>query len=92
MEAIGDSGSGLGSDSDSGSRSGISTSMTNSGEDPLGEALAGLVSGWELRAVAEAVGIAMAMAIAIAITIIVRSMYICFRIVALTWNLDGLQV
>jgi len=66
--------------------------MTNSGEDPLGEALAGLVFGWELRAVAEAVGIAMAMAIAIAITIIVRSMYICFRIVALTWNLDGLQV
>ena len=92
METIGDSGSGLGSDSDLGSRSGISTSMINSGEDPLGEALAELVSGWELRAVAEAVGIAMAMAVAVAvvITVVVGSMYACFGTVALTWNLDGL--
>ena len=92
LEAIGGSGSGSGSDSDSGSRSGISTSMTDSGEDPLGEALAGLVSGWELRAVAEAVGIAMAMAIAVAVAVVVGSICACFGIVALTWNLDGLQV
>jgi len=41
---------------------------------------------------AEAVNIAMAMAITIAITIIIRSIYTYFRIVALTWNLDSLQV
>ena len=86
MEAIGGFGSGSGSDSDSGSRSGISTSMTDSGEDPLGEALAGLVSGWELRVVAEIMGITMTIAI------VVRSMYTCFEIVTLIWNLDGLQV
>jgi len=42
--------------------------------------------------VAEAVGIAMAIAIAITIAIVIRSIYTCFRIVALTWNLDGLQI
>ena len=66
--------------------------MTDSGEDPLGEALAGLVSGWELRAVAEAVGIAMAMAVTIVVAVVVGSMCTCFGTVALTWNLDGLQV
>jgi len=60
--------------------------MTDSGEDPLGEALVGLVFGWELRAVAEAVGIA------IAIAVVVGSMCTCFGTVVLTWNLDGLQV
>jgi len=64
--------------------------MTNSGEDPLGEALAGLVSGWELRTVAEAVGIAITMAITIAVVVVIGSMCTCFRTVALTWNLDGL--
>ena len=41
---------------------------------------------------AEAVGIAMAMAIVIVVAIVIRSMYTCFRIVALIWNLDSLQV
>ena len=41
---------------------------------------------------AEAVGIVMAMAVAVAIAVVVGSMYTCFRTVALTWNLDGLQV
>jgi len=42
--------------------------------------------------VAEAVGIAMAMAVAVAIAIVIGSMYTCFRTIALTWNLDSLQV
>ena len=41
---------------------------------------------------AKAVGIAIAMAITIAITIVIRSMYTYFKTIALTWNLDGLQV
>ena len=41
---------------------------------------------------AKVIDIAMAMAIVIIVTIVIRSIYICFRIVALTWNLDSLQV
>ena len=77
-----------GSGSESDSLSGISTSMTDSGEGSLGESLAGLASGWELQAMAEAVALAVVVAVVVAV---VGTVYVGLGPVALTWNLDGLQ-
>jgi uncharacterized membrane protein (Fun14 family) len=76
---------GSGSESDSGSWSGISTSMTDLGEGSLVGPPIGLASGWELQAVAKAVAVAVAVAV-------FGTVCIGWGPVALTWNLDGLQV